>query len=138
VSKHLVNIALDILSKPEASDESIRAEVRQYLSGLSVREYVELADEALADKSETRAVRMELLTSLGMSSREVYEYSKYRLSSHDVRKAIAWRAVLAKRLGWSADQLRQEHFFGLEERELLMNIRELSIEDAIKELQDGR
>lgn len=138
MSKHLVSVALDVLSKPEASDESIRAEVRHYLSDLSKREYVALADEALTDKNEARAVRMELLTSLGMTSREVYEYSKYRLSSPEVRKAIAWRAVLSKRLGWDADRLRQEHYLRLEERELLMSIRDLSVDESIKELQDNQ
>jgi len=134
----LVELALKILSEPQVSDETVRFQVRSYLSGLDRTDYIELESEALVDKSDTRADRMEILTQLGMSPREVYEYSKYKLGSADVRQAIAWRAVLAKRLGWTVGQLRKEHFLRLEEWEVLRGIRELSVEDAIKELQDGR
>jgi len=136
--QQLVELALKILSEPKVSDETVRSQVRSYLSDLSRFAYVELESEALADRSDIRADRIEVLTRLGMSPREVYEYSKYKLGSEDIRKAIAWRAVLAKRLGWTAEQLREEHFLRLEERELLKGIRELGVEDAIKELQDGR
>jgi len=136
--QQLVELALKILSEPQVSDETARSQVRSYLSDLSRFDYVDLENEALADRSDIRADRMQILAQLGMSPREVYEYSKYKLGSEDVRKAIAWRAVLAKRLGWTAEQLRGEHFLRLEERELLKGIRQLSVEDAIKELQDGR
>jgi len=136
--QQLVELALKILSEPKVSDETVRSQVRSYLSDLSRFAYVELESEALADRSDIRADRIEVLTRLGMSPREVYEYSKYKLGSEDIRKAIAWRAVLAKRLGWTAEQLREEHFLRLEERELLKGIRELGVEDAIKELHDGR
>ena len=136
--QQLVEFALEILSEPQVSDEAVRSQVRSYLSDLDRFDYVELESEALADRSDIRADRMQILTQLGMSPREVYEYSKYKLSSEDVRKAIAWRAVLAKRLGWTAEQLREEHFLRLEMRELLGDIRQLSVEDAIKELQNGK
>jgi hypothetical protein len=129
---------LDILSQPETSGEDAKLKVRNYLSNLSKSEYLELENEALADGGNARVVRMSILVQLGMTSREVYEYSKYKLSTPEVRQAIAWRAVLAKRLDWSAEQLRQEHFLRLEERELLVGVRELSVEEAIKELRDGR
>jgi len=134
----LVNLALKILSEPQVSDKAVRHQVESYLYGLSRADYVELEREALADRSDVRADRMEILAKLGMSPREVYEYSKYKLGSAEVRQAIAWRAVLAKRLGWSAEKLRSKHFLDLRMRESLEGIHRLTIEDAIKEMQNGR
>ena len=133
----LVELALKILSEPQVSDETVRSQVRSYLSDLNRFDYVELESEALADRSDIRADRMQILTQLGMSPREVYEYSKYKLGSTDVRQAIAWRAVLARRLGWTTKRLREEHFLELEKQEVLKGIRQLSVEDAIEELQVG-
>jgi Ran GTPase-activating protein (RanGAP) involved in mRNA processing and transport len=129
---------LSVLSEPETSGAEVRPRVREYLASLTDEQREVLEQEALGPVGGERLDRMKLLWNLGFTSRERHEYSKYKLSSPQIRAIIARRALLAKRLGCDAQHLRLHSFFSLANLEATYGVDKVSVEEAIKELRDGR
>jgi hypothetical protein len=136
--QELVRLALSVLSEPETSGAEVRPRVREYLASLTDEQREVLEQEALGPVGGERLDRMRLLWNLGFTSRERHEYSKYKLSSPQIRAIIARRALLAKRLGCDAQHLRLHSFFSLLNLEATYGVDKVSVEEAIKELRDDR
>lgn len=134
----LVSLALLVLSESETSGAEVKSQVREYLASLTDEQREALEQETLGPISGERFDRMGLLWNLGFTSRERHEYSKYKLSSPQIRAIIARRALLAKRLGCDAQHLRLHSFLSLANLEATYGVDKVSVEEAIKELQDGR
>lgn len=130
----LVRLALQVLSEPEISRDEMKGRVREYLSSLSPEQYKQLEQEALDDDQNERIERIEILTALGFTDREIYDYSKCRLNTPGMRKVIARRALLAKGLQREANILRQGHFMQLVRLEDSL-IGNMSTDDMIRELR---
>jgi len=125
----LIKLALQVLSLDTSASE-----VKNCLASLSEEERKALESEALSDARGERIERMNTLRALGFSAVEVYEYSRYKLSSPEVKEVVARRALLAKRLGADAEFLRSLQFYELLKLEAAHGVDSLTLPEMLQEL----